>query len=198
MKKAVAVIIIMIIFLGAGFSLWHNNANYLKKESRSKVTPTIIQQQNENPSKTTLTYCNSAQLSARMISEGAAGNIYVTLILKNISQESCQINGDNLPEIGYPLSVKNFKTVAKKEPTIKKFDLKPNQEIYSLLHYPNGPQCSSEATQVNSMVSYQIAKDASLTFKPASGTTLLIPSCEKENEQTAIDLYPFSTEKITP
>lgn len=130
--------------------------------------------------------------------EGAAGNIYVTLTIKNVSQTSCQVIGNNLPSVNYPISVTNFKTITKRQPTTTVFTLTPNQTIYSLIHYPNGPQCSSKATGVDTGVSYAISSKDTISFKPTMGTTLEIPSCGSSSDITTIDLYPFSSQQVTP
>lgn len=143
-------------------------------------------------------YCLPSQLEGKVDPEVAAGNVYATVTLKNISDTTCQIVGTNALEIGYPISVKNFQTVSKGQATTAVFTLEPKQTIYSLLHYANGPQCSSMATDVNAMVSYDISADESVTFTPTMGPTLDIPSCGKVSEKTTIDLYPFSTEVVTP
>lgn len=122
----------------------------------------------------------------------------MTLTLKNVSTISCQVTGNNIVKVDYPISVTNFKAVTKRQPTTPVFVLTPNQTIYSLIHFPNGPQCSSQATGVNTGVSYQISPKDTISFKPTTGTTLEIPSCASSSELTTIDVYPFSSQQVTP
>jgi hypothetical protein len=142
--------------------------------------------------------CKSDQLEAKLTSDGAAGNMYVTLTIKNTSQTPCNVIGNNQIQVMYPNSVTNLKTDLKKPPTKDIFTMSPNQTIYSLIHFPNGPQCSSEATEVNAGVSYKISETDTLSFKPFTGDTINIPSCGKETEITAIDLYSFSDKEVLP
>ncbi len=130
--------------------------------------------------------------------EIAAGNLYATITLQNTSDAECKVIGNNTLEVGYPDSVTNFKTDTKGQASTPVFTLKPNQTIYSLIHYPNGPQCSSEATQVDAMVSYAISPKDTVSFKPATSDTLSIPSCGSDSDITMVDLYPFSTSEVTP
>lgn len=143
-------------------------------------------------------YCTPSQLKAEALPEGAAGNIYVTLTIKNISKEPCQIVGNNTLSVDYPSSVTNFQTVNKKPATTPMFTLEPNQKIYALIHYPNGPQCSSKATAVNTMVSYAISPNDSVIFTPVMDTTLSILSCESNSDITTIDLYGLSDTEVLP
>lgn len=149
-------------------------------------------------STTKIVACDPKQLKAEMTTEVAAGNAYTKITIQNISDKDCNIVGDNKLEVQYPNSVKNFKTQLKRQPTEKIFTLARAQTIYSLIHYPNGPQCSSEATDVNAMVSYKISDLDTVTFKPTQGDTLNIPSCGKETDITMIDLYSFSNSEVLP
>lgn len=199
MKNILIAIIVVIVLAGGGYLLLQNNAT--KQDDIAAVTPTPTQEVQPTattPTETAATFCDPSDLSATMTPEGAAGNIYVTLTLKNTSQKSCQVVGNKFPEVGYPVSVTNFKTVEKRQATTPAFTLERNQTIYSLIHYPNGPQCSGPTTEVDAMVSYKISEKDTVSFKPTRGTTLSIPSCNNNAEVTTIDLYPFSSEEVMP
>ncbi len=190
MRNLVIVIILLILLGGASYFF------YQTKLTPVTVTPSPTP--TTNPPSTQSTFCTSAELQATMDEEVAAGNAYVQIMLKNISSASCQVIGNNILSVGYPNSVTNFTTVTKRQPTTPTFTLSPNQTIYALVHYPNGPQCSSQATDVNSMISYAVSSNDTVSFKPTRGDTLLIPSCGKASEVTQIDLYPFSSTQVTP
>lgn len=203
MKYAIIVIVLLIILGGGAFF-------FLQSKKSSPVTPiptpvptqTTLVSPTAQPtaaiSQTAGAYCTPSQLQATMQPEGAAGNVYVTLTIKNTSSTPCQVTGNNTVKVDYPLSVTNFKTVMKRQPTTAVFTLAPNQTIYSLIHYPNGPQCSSQATGVDAGVSYAISPKDTISFKPTRGTTLSIPSCGSASDITTIDLYPFSNQQVTP
>lgn len=193
------VIILLIIVIGAGYLLLHNQKS---SPATPTPTPTVTSQATPttqpSPSSSASAFCKPSQLQAYMQPEGAAGNVYVTLTIRNISSTSCQVIGNNLPKVDYPLSVTNFKTDTKKQSTTAVFTLAPNKTIYSLIHYPNGPQCSSQATNVDAGVSYAVSANDAVSFKPTTGTTLQIPSCSSASDITTIDLYGFSTQQVTP
>lgn len=203
MKYVALVIILLLILGGAGYLFLHNQKS---ASVTSTPTPTSAPTQTSqttpttqpSPSSSASAYCMPSQLQASMESGAAAGNIYVTLTIKNTSKTSCQVIGNNPVKVDYPLSVTNFKTVVKRQPTTAVFTLAPNQTIYSLIHFPNGPQCSSRATDVDTGVSYAISANDAVSFKPTTGTTLQIPSCGSASDITTIDLYPFSTQQVTP
>jgi hypothetical protein len=201
MKNVVIVLLLIIILIGASYLLLHNQKSATVTPTTSP-TPTQTSQAmpttQPSPSPSVSAYCMPSQLQTSMQPEGAAGNVYVTLTIKNTSKTTCQVTGNNLVKVDYPLSVTNFKTVTKRQPTTAVFTLAPNQTIYSLIHYPNGPQCSSQATNVNAGVSYTVSANDTVSFKPTSGTTLEIPSCGSASDITTIDLYPFSTQQVTP
>lgn len=197
MKNVIVAILVVIILAGAGYYFLQQSNS---QQGGATVTPTPTQntQVTTTPTSTASAFCTPSQITATMNTEVAAGNAYVQLTIKNTSQNECQVVGNNMPEVGYPVSVENFQTVTKRPATTPIFTLAPDQTIYSLIHYPNGPQCSSMATGVDAMVSYAVSEDDTVTFQPTRGTTLSIPSCGDDSDITTIDLYAFSTEEVTP
>lgn len=202
--RIVLIILVVVIVVGAGFFFLSQNKKTSnvsetredKLTSMEQATPTPMQ--SSESSSVASEPCKPSQLKAVASTDVAAGNAYVTLTLQNTSDSSCQVIGNNFPEVQYPLAVQNFKMDQKGTPANNTFTLAPNQTIYSLIHFPNGPQCSSQATDVNAAVSYQISSADSVTFTPTSGPTVDIPSCGKNSDITMIDLYPFSTQPVTP
>jgi hypothetical protein len=184
MRNFILFIIVSIAAMGIFIGL-----KLLLPNASSSTTPT---------STTRIINCIPAQLQAQMNTDVAAGNAYTTVTLKNISDVACIVKGDNPLEVMYPSSVKNLKTVQKSQPITKEFTLAPTQTIYALIHYSNGPQCSSQGTDVNAGVSYKISDKDTVAFKPTQGDTLNIPSCGKETDITTIDLYSFSDKEVLP
>lgn len=195
--KTILLLIIILLLVGGGYYFFQNQQ---KLTPQTTPTPTAATQMTTTPSVPggTTAFCTPTQLQAVVDPEVAAGNVYGQITIKNTSTTTCQIVGNNTLEIGYPLSVKNFQTLTKGQATTPVFTLEPGQTVYSLLHYANGPQCSSTATQVNAMVSYDISPAESVTFTPTMGSTLSVPSCGKDSEITTIDLYPFSSQQVNP
>jgi hypothetical protein len=195
-RNIVVIVVLLALLGGASYFLLRNSSSTptATPTTTTGVSPTM----EANPTSTTSAFCTPSQLQATTQTEVAAGNAYVQIMLKNNSSTSCQVIGNNTLSVGYPNSVTNFTIVSKKQPTTPTFTLTPNQTIYALVHFPNGPQCSSQATDVNSMVSYEVSEKDSVSFKPTMGDTLLIPSCGKATEVTQIDLYSFSTSPVTP
>jgi hypothetical protein len=198
MKSILTLIIVLLLIAGAGYYVFQNNRSTQNVIPSPAPTQTVQSTPTQAGSATTGDFCTPSQLDANLEPEVAAGNLYAQITLKNNSQTTCRIVGNNTLKVGYPVSVTNFQTVIKSRPTTPVFTLTPNQTIYALIHYPNGPQCSSEATTVNAMVSYTISPTDSVSFKPTSGTTLDIPSCGNASEITTIDLYSFSNTEVTP
>lgn len=192
-----AIVVVLLILIG-GASYFFYQTRFTPVTAAPSPTPTANTSTNPTSPAAQSTFCTPSQLQATMDEEVAAGNAYVQIMLKNTSSSSCQVIGNNTLSVGYSNSVTNFKTDVKRQPTTPAFTLAPNQTIYALVHFPNGPQCSSEGTDVNSMVSYQINDKDTVSFKPTRGDTLLIPSCGKASEVTMIDLYPFSSTQVTP
>lgn len=196
--KNILLIIIIILLLGIIGFLFINNRNIIPSSMLSSTPSAQDNSSNITVTNTVDGYCTPNQLKAAIEPEVAAGNYYGQITITNTSQSSCQVIGNNTLEVNYPVSVTNFKTVSKGNTTASVFTLEPNQTIYSLIHFPNGPQCSSTATDVNAMISYAVSPTESVSFTPTMGTTVDIPSCGNPSEMTTIDLYPFSTQVVTP
>lgn len=194
--KVAAIVAIIIAVLGIGFLfMMGRQGQQINIPSTNQPSPTVTA---ITPSDTQTSFCTPSQLQAAAQPDVAAGNVYVTLTIQNTSQTTCQIIGNNSLSVGYPNSVTNFQIAHMGQASTPVFTLQPNQTIYSLIHFPNGPQCSSEATGVDAMVSYDISQSDSVSFVPTSGPTISIPSCGNPSEITTIDLYPFSTSQVTP
>lgn len=196
--KTAAVVAVIVAILGIGFLLVSNSVKPQLQLRTDREKHTQQAPVNQSADNTQVAFCTASQLQATASPEVAAGNVYVTLTIQNITQSACQVVGNNSLQVGYPNSVSNFQIAHKGGLATPVFTLEPNQTIYSLVHFPNGPQCSSEATDVDSMVSYDISQNESISFAPTQGSTISIPSCGNASEITTIDLYPFSTSQVTP
>lgn len=187
--KPVFIIIAIVIGITGAFFLF---------QRYSKTPLTFTRNQTPTTQATSQGFCTTSQLSGTVDPSPGAGNVYATVTITNISNTSCQIIGNNTLSINYPNSVTNFQVTPQGTPTTAKFNLEPNQSIYSLIHYPNGPQCSSQITGVDAGVSYTISQTETLALTPTNASTLEIPSCANPSEITTIDVYPFSITQVTP
>ena len=190
--KIILIVVGVMLALGVGFLLF--------QDKLMPTTPTT-EQSATTTSQTNVTAegaCTPSQLQGVAQTDVAAGNAYVTVTIKNTSQTACQVVGNNTLSIGYPNSVTNFQIAPAGQASTPTFNLEPNQTIYALVHFPNGPQCSSEATDVDAMISYNISQTESVSFTPTTGTTISIPSCGNASEITKIYVYPFSSSPVTP
>jgi len=186
--KTVFIIAAIVIGLGIGFFLFQK---YQSPASDTSQTST-------NQTATPEGFCSPSQLSGTVDPSPGAGNVYATVTITNISQTECQVAGNNQLQINYPNSVTNFQVAPQDQATTPVFNLEPNKSIYSLIHYPNGPQCSSQVTGVDAGVSYNVSQAETLAFTITGSPTLEIPSCASPSEITTIDVYSFSTSPVTP
>lgn len=145
----------------------------------------------------TISYCSSSNLQAFLNLSPAAGNIYGTFTLKNISNQSCSISGGNFIEVSYPNSIKNISVTHVGQTQSQPFTLSPNQTLYSQVHHPNGPQCQGPTQQVNVSFSYKISPTNSITFNTEGNTPAIVQDCQGP-EVTQIQIWQMSTQPITP
>ncbi len=143
-------------------------------------------------------YCSPNQLLTQTSGQGAAGTVYVNVTIKNTSNSTCQIIGNNFLTPLFDPSIQNITISHPKQPTMTTFTLTPNQALYSLLTYPNGPQCSSAPKQQPMTLSYTISPTGSITFKNPDGTSLYVQDCTSPTEMSNIQIWPLSDTPITP
>lgn len=185
MKKTV---IVLIILLSLVFAF-----TFLSKSS-SPQNPTL-----PSPIPTMATiesgFCNPQDLDANADFQAAAGNIYATLSIKNISGKKCQIFGSNF--ILPIFDAKNITVKNQQELGPQTFTLSPDKAVYSQIHYPNGPQCSGPVSQTKISFSYKISSRDSISFKNQNGdTTQNIGICASPTEITQVDVWGISEKPV--
>ena len=138
-RNGIVAIIVIIFFLLAGVIYFaaHSTQNPAPA-SPTPVSPTIssgIPTLTPSPTegKNTTSYCTPDQLQANLALEPAAGNIYGTFTLKNISRSTCQVSGNSFISATYTSSVKNIIVTHVGKPTQSTYTLSPNQTLYSQL-----------------------------------------------------------------
>lgn len=193
--KTVLIIVAAIIIVAIGALVLRNileSVPYKRLPTSNSIEPS------PTPEQTYQSFCTASQLTGTAETDVAAGNAYVTITIINTSDTACDVIGNNTPEVSYPNAVTNVQISVKDEPQTSVFTLQPNDSIYALIHYPNGPQCSTESTTVDAMVSYQFSDSEAIAFTPNVGTTILISSCAEASEITMVDVYHFSSSPVTP
>jgi hypothetical protein len=154
-----------------------------------------------SPTTSTSQACKSENLKGSISTEGAAGNIYGTLSLKNTSSISCTIAGSETINAKFDSSVKNLKVQEVKtegNELADTFSLKPGQTVYSQIHYPNGPQCSNGITTTNVTLTYPISPLQNVTFTPLNDPMPLgVTTCKDKSEMTTLQVWALSSKPIS-
>lgn len=148
----------------------------------------------------TISYCAPNNLEATLTTSGAAGNIYGTATIKNTSNSSCQIIGNDFLDVSYDSSIKNLTVTHTGTPTNQTFTIQPGKAVYSQVHYPNGPQCQGPTVQDQVTFSYKISPSGSVTFKNTENgqTTQVVQGCQSPTDMTEITVWNISSQPITP
>jgi len=171
-------------------------------------TQTPHQPQNPSPTPVPITssptvsstYCSPQDLVASYNSNAGAGNIYLEIMITNISNRECEVIGNNYIAAQYDtqtiknISLHHMGTVEKDI-----FTLSPNQTLYSQIHYPNGPQCQGPTQAVQVVFTYAISSTSTITFNNTQehgGHSF--PVCSSPTDITTIDIWNMSAQPITP
>src|SRR5258708_35109550 len=118
-----------------------------------------------NSSSTSLVYCSPQDLQAELTLSHAAGNIYGTFTIKNVSDKKCQVTGNDFIAAGYDTHrIKNVNVTHLGKPEAELFQLASNQTIYSQVHYPNVLQCGRGIQTAKITFDYAISSTHRVTF----------------------------------
>ena len=148
-----------------------------------------------------LMYCLPENLAAIVSFNPGAGNVYGTFTLKNISQQKCKVLANAFISVLYDTNtVKNIAVVHVGHVSGTPFYLLPNQLLYSQIHYPNGPQCTSIGiNKVSVMYSYQISPTNRVSFKNSAGKIeQTMQTCTSPTNMTQVEIWQMSSQPITP
>lgn len=134
-------------------------------------------------------FCLPKNLQSQVSFDAAAGNIYGTFTIKNISNSQCTILGNN--KIQATTAPKNI-SFNYEGTTTNMFTLQPNQTVYGQVHFPNGPQCSGDIINSPISFSYAISDTSTITFTSSGPGNPMITTCTATDEPTEIDLWSLS------
>jgi hypothetical protein len=141
-------------------------------------------------------YCSPSELEGAVQLEGAAGNVYGKVTIKNISSRACDIVGSNYLDVRYDIrNVRNIELAPTGIPGENTYHIEPNQILYSQIHYPNGPQCGGATKSINVLYAYRISSGNEVILKKPSGEATTLPVCTS-SKMTKVDIWPLSTTEI--
>lgn len=178
MKRLIGIVIVCVLIVLAAVLLLQNNTH------PSKPLPPASAQNSPTPKET---FCTLADIQTTITSDGAAGNIYGSLQIKNISPSICTIQGNQFIQATF--SASNLRVVHKGNTGPATIALKPGQIVYSRIHYPNGPQCQGPTTQTPVTLTYAISSITHVTFKPAGNVPTAVTTCVAKDQLTILDVW---------
>lgn len=186
MERKIVVLLLIVI------ALYFGSLIFISKQHSSK--PASPSQLPASSSVQSMAYCRSHDVETLLTLDHAAGNVYGTFTLKNISNKTCQILGNKFIEPQYVST--NTKVVHEGKTQPQAFVLSPNQTLYSQVHYPNGPQCSSETVQLPVTFSYMISPTENIVFKDQMGKAEQLMQACKSQDITEIQIWNMSDKPI--
>lgn len=177
MRRVLLGIGILFLILGSIYLLHPQVANPPKPSS---PTPTQL-------------YCNAKDLSTTISFEGAAGSTYTTAKLVNNTDHECILHGNLFIDPTYNSSVTNFTVVHNTPQPPPVLVLPAHGVANAIIHYNNGPQCSSEVKQSTVQFTYTLANNERVVFMDNAGkNNFHISTCADSSEISTIDITAFS------
>ncbi len=143
-----------------------------------------------------ISYCTPDQLESTVSTEGAAGSIYATLTMKNLSTKICQVYGNKIVAVSFAKSDSNVKVTPDSLSPHQFITLQPGDTIYSQIKYPNGPQCSRGVVQNVFTITYPISESDVVNFVSQDGNALLMQVCTN-SDITDVLVWPFMGSPVT-
>jgi len=187
MKKIILIIILLVIIIFTVVS-YHVIAHFSTQSTNTVMTP-------PQPS-TGESLCQKNQLETSLSSQGAAGNIYDTLTLTNKGKTTCTVVLGNTVTAQFEASNMTIHYI--ENVPSENFVLAPDANVYSQIHYPNGPQCQSGIKEQPISFYYKNGQTSLLFVPNAQTLKLTVQACLSPNEKTIIDIWPLSKQPITP
>lgn len=183
MKWTLLLAIVLVLLLFAGFLFFPKKQPMMPNPLTP--TPTGI----VSPSPTASWFCTPAQIRDTIVTQGAAGNVYGNVQIKNISSTSCTIQGNHFLQASF--QAKNITIKHQGELGPESITLSPGGVAYSQIHFPNGPQCSGPSTTTPVTFAYMIAPQMTVDFPTAQVTT-----CVATDQPSQLDVWSISEKPL--
>jgi len=192
------ILVIAFLILAAIFIFKLHRRSYAPSPTAPMTKPNtqITKPQAVNSSENS--FCTPRDLQGSISLSPGAGNIYGTFTLTNMSSRPCKVLGGEFIDVHYNPTITNISITHVGQTQPAPFVLAPHQTIYSQVHYPNGPQCSSVTKPVPVSFTYAIDAQKEVTFKDANGKAeQQVQACKSPNEITQIQIWNMATQPIT-
>lgn len=200
-------VIIIVLLGGLGYFYIQNSTkisipskiSHPPTPTNQQTSPTVSSKGHSSPAPVA-SYCTPQNLQASVNLSPGAGNIYGTFTLKNISHQTCQVLGGNFISVVYDTNtVKNITVTHIGQTQSLPFTLSPNQELYSQVHYPNGPQCNSIGINVTNITfTYKVSPTDTVTFKNQNGNVEQgVQTCKSLTDRTEIQIWNMANQPIS-
>lgn len=184
-------IILAVIFLSAIVIFNIKQPNPLPVSNLSPTpTATLTPTPTLSPSS-----CLPNSLQATLSFQGAAGSIYGTARLTNISSRPCTLTHNKQLQLTYLPTIKNITVIHSGIIANQLFNLNPKSSLYAQIRMPNGPQCQSPIHQVQASLNYEVVPGQLVTFTNNGKPDFLINACQGK-EMTEVDIATFSAKPL--
>jgi len=192
MKRTVTLLLLIIISL---FVVWL----YFSKNTHWQLNNVPIPTQRPKMPNGIPAFCSPIDVQALLTVDHAAGNVYGTFLIKNISTKTCRIPGNNFITPEYDTNtIKNITVEHTGTQESALFTLLPSQTLYSQMHYPNGPQCQGNIKSANVVFTYTISPSDKLTFlNQENDKYQQVTVCITTAYTTTIQIWNMSSKPIT-
>lgn len=187
MKKTLTIIfILLLIVIGLYIVI-------LQVKPQTNIKPIVTSTPSASEVSQSQKYCSINALQSVIQFEGAAGSVYGTLAIQNISDTACTIIGNNY--IQPIFSASTITVAAQGDPGSGLINLNPKQAVYSRVRYPNGPQCQNGVVQDEVSFMYKISLTDTVLFHSDDGKTLQkVNACKADSEKTVIQVWSLAAD----
>lgn len=194
-KSIILVTTVLLVLIGVLGILQLPSPSKISLQQLARISPTMDQALLGARVTPTDMYCLPQDLDASLALDHAAGNVYGSVTIRNISQRTCSVIANHMISAVYDSAkVKNIQLTREGQMATQPFILSPGQTLYSQIHYSNEPQCRSVGlVPVSVFFTYQISPDNAVVFNNAPET---IETCTSATDTTEIQLWALSTKPV--
>lgn len=192
MKKIALFLFIIIVIMACGIAIFkYTNQSVVPQENLSQTSENF----DSSLPVTNELLCEPKDIEALIELEPAAGNIYGTLTIKNISTKKCTVAGNKFVQMETKLT--NLSQTNQGAAGETRVALEPEESMYSKVHYPNGAQCASKVLSGDISFSYAITSTQSVIFQDEDKETEHpIQYCSSQSEKTEVQVWSLSAQPV--